>query len=191
MLWPLMHNWQWLELRYVYVFVQSSVFVHLGMELGSCEQCPVDPLVVDDFAEKSRVEANGSCKGLATGFFVPLKRQINQGCQPPTPRIQYVKYQVFSLVAMIQLEVGATQRKIECPQNQMGWRVEVRSVCKAGGSTHLTQTWQLSNEASIMKMLACEFVVLVFSGSKLMYHTAISREWVKAVNGSRFKALPN
>ena len=73
MLWPLMHNWQWLELRYVYVFVHSSVFVHLGMELGSCEQCPVDPLVVDDFAEKSRVEANGSCKGLATGFFVPLK----------------------------------------------------------------------------------------------------------------------
>ena len=95
MLWPLMHNWQWLELRYVYVFVHSSVFVHLGMELGSCEQCPVDPLVVDDFAEKSRVEANGSCKGLATGFFVPLKRQTNQGCQPPTPRIQYVKYQVF------------------------------------------------------------------------------------------------
>ena len=31
MLWPLMHNWQWLELRYVYVFVHSSVFVHLGL----------------------------------------------------------------------------------------------------------------------------------------------------------------
>ena len=40
--------------RYVYVFVHSSVFVHLGMELGhvSNAQFMCWPVMVDDFAEK-------------------------------------------------------------------------------------------------------------------------------------------